>query len=618
MIILGMSVNVLFGLLGLIDALNIRFYYLYSPQVINIAFFSPTTDFWIWWGSLLFTTSETLLRAILRDRDIRSTLLLSILTSASLSAFLIYGRTAYLLAAPLGFIAVALSIHQRDGYLVTTKQEAASLTLLCTISPLIIIEALSASSWTLNMFDYESPLTLTPRWIFSRVDLQLFNVLYPSTSWLLLLFLYSWIWIPALKHTLSRVTLLKRLSLRIDRNTVSHSQNAGSKFMLNNKHVALGLILSLTAVAFITCYPYAHAPTSSLVGSDSLDYYNLLREMAQKGPLTAFQKDRPFAALLMYLIQHASGSSPDAVVRIMPAILAVCLGLAVFWLVKVGTKNVREALMSSLFSSFSFQTTVGLFSYFIANWLAIIESLVLLAFLLQSLEKRSWKHLSASAFIGMTVLLTHPYTWDALMAVLAFYLMWTFLGRKPDRKSEVTLVAFLLASNLAFYGFYSLAPFGKGLSSAEGTALHNVASSISVSNLLNLQGNLNSMVQAWVGGLFGNPLLILLAIAGVLSMFNFTKKFNRVMLLWIIVPSLTLLAVSPDPYYYRLTYLIPIQIQAAAGLHWALSKLEHLKAFSKPGSLLLRVVSVSIITLAVLLMLNYALRSADEAVVNML
>lgn len=613
-----MSVNVLFGLLGLINALNIRFYYLHSPQVINIAFFSPTMDFWIWWGSLLFTTSETLLRAILRDRDIRSTLLLSILTSASLSAFLIYGRTAYLLAAPLGFIAVALSIHQRDGYLVTTKQEAASLTLLCTISPLIILEALSASSWTLNMFDYESPLTPTPRWIFPRVDLQLFNVLYPSTSWLLLLFLYSWIWIPALKHTLSRVTLLKRLSLRIARNTVSHTQNAGSKTMLSNKHVALGLILSLTAAALIAYYPYAHTPTSSLVGSDSLDYYNLLREMAQKGPLTAFQKDRPFAALLMYLIQHTSGSSPDAVVRIMPAILAVCLGLAVFWLVKVGTKNLREALMSSLFSSFSFQTTVGLFSYFIANWLAIIESLVLLAFLLQSLEKRSWKHLSVSAFIGMTVLLTHPYTWDALMAILAFYLMWTFLGRKPDRKSEVTLVAFLLASNLAFYGFYSLAPFGKGVSSAERTTLQNVASSISVSNLLNLQSNLNSMVQAWVGGLFGNPLLILLAIAGVLSMFNFTKKFNRMMLLWIIVPSLALLAVSPDPYYYRLTYLIPIQIQAAAGLQWALNRLEHLKALSKPGSLLLRVVSVSIITLTVLLMLNYALRSADEAVVNML
>lgn len=500
-----MSVNVLFGLLGLINALNIRFYYLHSPQVINIAFFSPTMDFWIWWGSLLFTTSETLLRAILRDRDIRSTLLLSILTSASLSAFLIYGRTAYLLAAPLGFIAVALSIHQRDGYLVTTKQEAASLTLLCTISPLIILEALSASSWTLNMFDYESPLTPTPRWIFPRVDLQLFNVLYPSTSWLLLLFLYSWIWIPALKHTLSRVTLLKRLSLRIARNTVSHTQNAGSKTMLSNKHVALGLILSLTAAALIAYYPYAHTPTSSLVGSDSLDYYNLLREMAQKGPLTAFQKDRPFAALLMYLIQHTSGSSPDAVVRIMPAILAVCLGLAVFWLVKVGTKNLREALMSSLFSSFSFQTTVGLFSYFIANWLAIIESLVLLAFLLQSLEKRSWKHLSVSAFIGMTVLLTHPYTWDALMAILAFYLMWTFLGRKPDRKSEVTLVAFLLASNLAFYGFYSLAPFGKGVSSAERTTLQNVASSISVSNLLNLQSNLNSMVQAWVGGLFETP-----------------------------------------------------------------------------------------------------------------
>jgi hypothetical protein len=75
---------------------------------------------------------------------------------------------------------------------------------------------------------------------------------------------------------------------------------------------------------------------------------------------------------------------------------------------------------------------------------------------------------------------------------------------------------------------------------------------------------------------------------------------------------LAILAVSPDPYYYRFIYLIPIQIQAAAGLHWTLDKLGHARASLETGKTL-RTAPILIATLVLLMLLNYALRSVDNA-----
>jgi hypothetical protein len=61
----------------------------------------------------------------------------------------------------------------------------------------------------------------------------------------------------------------------------------------------------------------------------------------------------------------------------------------------------------------------------------------------------------------MTVLLTHPYTWDVLMAVLVFFLAWTFLKRKSEGKLGVGLLAFVLAANLVFYTPIPWRPSGR-------------------------------------------------------------------------------------------------------------------------------------------------------------
>jgi len=608
----------LFGLFKLVNLLDIRFYLLYSPKTVNIVIFSPAADLSIWIVSLLLAVLEMLLVKALCDVSFpRWTILPFLFLLCSLAVFQINDKMGYFLAIPAGFAIAIISTYYCDGYLVAGRKEAASTTLSFAASLLILFEIASASSWILNLFAYEVPFGTGLRWLFPIIDLQLFNVLYPLTSWLFLLFLYSWIWIPVLKQVSPRIATLKRAKLKIKKISLFRVPDAGSIFTLNRKYIVLGLLLSLATAAFVSYYPYTHVPHSTLVGSDSVEYYNWVSSLNQKGPLTVFNTDRPLPLLLMYVVQIATGWSPETVVRMMPTILALCLCLAVYWFVKIGTKNEFAAVVSSLLSSFSFQVTVGVFAYFLANWMAIIESLLLLVFLLKSSEKQSWKFVVLSAVMGMAVLLTHPYTWDVLMAVLILYFAWTLIRKGSGRKREILLLALLLASNFIFYAAYAQAPFGKSLGSAEGGSLSGVTSGIGVSNFLNLQNNLAMIVQSYVGGLFGNPFLILLAVVGVFSMFDFSERFNKIMMSWVMVPSLALLIVSPDPYYYRFLYLIPIQIQAAAGLLWITSKLELMKSWFKTERNL-RTFKILIVILVVLVLFNYALRSVDEAVVHIL
>jgi hypothetical protein len=612
------AVTILFGFFKLINLLGIRFYFLYSPKTVNIVISSPIVDVSIWVISLLIVVLEMLVVKALRDVNYpRWTAFPFLLLAASLAVFQFNDVIAYLLAVPAGLAIAGISTYYGDGFLLAGRKEAVSFTLSCVVGLLTLFELAAASSWILNTFDYEVPFGPSTRWMFPTVDLQLFNTLYPLTSWLFLLFLYSWIWIPALKHAVSRAASSGRLRLRTWKGSSFRLQGAGSALRLNSKYMALCLFLSLAASAFIAFYPHAHLSNSTLVGADSVDYYNLLNSVSQKGPLVAFNTDRPLPILLMYAVQVATGLSTETVVNIMPTILAGCLSLAVYWFVKVGTKNEVAALMASLFSSFSFQVTVGVFSYFVANWMAIIESLLLMIFLLKSLEKQSWKYMALSAVMGMVVLLTHPYTWDVLMAILILYSAWALIRKGSGKRREIILLILLLASNFVFYAAYAQAPFGKSLGGAEGTNLTNVASSFGVSNLLDLQNNLASVVQSFVGGLLGDPLLILLAVVGVFSMFDFAKRFNRIMLLWVVVPSVALLAVSPDPYYFRFLYLIPIQVQAAAGLLWIIDKLGFARSWFKADRNFWAF-KVLAVMLVVLFLLNYALRSVDEALVHIL
>jgi hypothetical protein len=608
--VIAASLSLTFGFFKLANLLNITFNYQYSAQTINITIFSSTIDWAIWILSTLIVAFEIPIIKIEKDIKLPTWVITpALVLVVSVVAYLVSQPAAYLLAVLSGLSITALSIYFCDGYLLSSRKEVAEIVLSCFAGILVFFEIGSAVCWIINIFDYQVPFFTGPRWILPQIDLQLFNVFYPLTTALLLLFLYSWIWIPLLKSALHKIEPLKRLSSHLKEKMISRFSDLDPPKRLKRTHLALCLLITIGVSLFIAYYPNFHLQPGVLAGADSADYYGWLQGLTVNGTASALQTDRPIPLLAMYGLQHAIGASTETTVRIAPMIFTALPTLALFWFVQQGTKNQRLALLAAALSSMSFQTTIGVYGYFASNMLAIAESLVMLTCLLKAFEKKSWPWAAASTLLGFTVLLSHPYTWDVIMIILTLLLGWLMLRKKPGENSEIISVSFLLGSNLLFYVGYSLAPFGKQVGSGAGLA-SGALSTVSFSNFLNLPNNLSVTVQTWLAGLFSNPLLILLALVGVISMFQLAKTFNKITLLWIIVPSLAILAVSPDPYQYRFLYIIPFQIQAASGLQWIINRFEQTNPEPK-HEWTRRTGPILIAMLVLLFLVNYAMRSVD-------
>jgi len=613
LIIMANSVNILFGLLILIDLLNIRFYYFYSQNIINITIFSPSIDWWIWCISLLFIIVEMFIMKFLYHLSLPRWIIfpyLSLITSFAI--FLINNQVATLLTILLGFVAIGLSIYYGKGFLFATSKEVVLLVFIGIIGLLIPIELASLSSWIINAFDYEVPFGPSLRWRFPLVDLNLFNILYPLTSWILLILLYCWIWIPISRY----------LFLRMRRDDFSSIHLPG---ILERQYLTLVLFITLVVAVFVAYYPYIHLPPPGLVGVDSLsgvNYYGFLTHMVKDGPYASLRSDRPIFFLLLYFVKIVTMQPSYFVIRIMPAICAVGLALATFWFVKTGTKNDHLALLSSIFSVFSFQTTAGMYGYLLANWFIIIEIMLFFTFLLKSLEKRSIICSLIVGLISILALLTHPYTWLIMIGILVSYMILTFLVRSGIRKDipflliPLVITAIVFAPYLIYVkgGIYSSPSFWVFLNSI----WHAFISNLNISKIILLQPSLSLMVQRWAGGAFGNPLMIALAILGMVSMADMAKRFHRLILCWILVPSLAIFALVPgsENLYYRIAYVIPFQIPAAIGLYWLLSKLRSTLNSSSTSTTYFKLFQILIITLVILLLFNYSIRTVDEAMIQ--
>ncbi|TFH25038.1 hypothetical protein E4G67_01395 [Candidatus Bathyarchaeota archaeon] len=532
------------------------------------------------------------------------------LTVAVALVYLVDAALGVLFGVSLGFAVVGLMAYFGFGFRLR-RGLGVCFMLLGVLGLVMFFEAVSLATWIWNIFDYSFPFVDVVHWRFALVDLNLFNVSYGWTSWLFVALLYSWIWIPLGKYAFVKVKSLRAFSERV---VISGSFGFGK---LSRGLLFVGLFVIIGVAVLVSSYSYFNLAASSLVGSDSAVYFRWLEDMRLQGPAIALQVDRPLSNLFMYFIQSTLGLSSESVVKVMPVVCCVGLSLAVFWFVRVGLRNDVLALTSGLFPVFSFQSTVGIYEYSVSNWLALIEGFILFGLVLKSSGKHSWTYVVAAALVGVALLFTHPYTWDVIVAVLAAYLVWMILRhlkQRLDGKVHFLQLLFVLGVNLVAYGVYSALPFGRAVGSG---GIGFVGRNIVLPNLLNLQKGLETMVQMWVGGLYANPLLVFLAILGMFSIVVFATRFSRLMFLWVMVPSLALLVVSAENFmFYRIVYLVPLQILAAIGVFWLLNNLEN--GMRLKGGKSFWLFRIAVFVLVVFLFVNYALRSVDGAPLHML
>ena len=101
--ILATSTFVLFGFFQFINLWGIRFFYVYTPKIVDLIVFSPGLDSWIWASSLLIVVIEVLVvRALGVFRVSRWAILLSIFVLLALGLFLFNAWWGIFFGVPLG------------------------------------------------------------------------------------------------------------------------------------------------------------------------------------------------------------------------------------------------------------------------------------------------------------------------------------------------------------------------------------------------------------------------------------------------------------------------------------------------------------------------------------
>jgi hypothetical protein len=599
----AVALNLFFTALKMINLSNLTYYYWFKPQLISIVIFSPLIDQIIWGATLILVGLIVLLKNM-HNKTITITMIVCLPTLVLLLFLQTFFPLAVLYGIFLSFILTYMIIWRSQSFSVSRQlTTAAILTSLSCIA--LCLEAASLSTWTLNLFVYSPPFAQLEFWRFAIVDLQMFSILNSALPWLFLAFLTSWLWLPCLKFLESKISLKLEIAA-----TKKLQLSLPKPSEMNRKTLILILLATVALAVFVAYYPTAHFSSSILLGTDSTYYYSWINELSQKGPMAAFEMDRPFSNLLLYSIQALTAVSTEVIVRVAPMFCSAALCLVVFWFVSVGTKNKRLALISALLTVFSFQTTVSLFVYSLSNWIAIIEMFLIFGLLLMSNERNLLKSTVVLSLLGVILLLTHPYTWEVAIAILATYLIYAIAKTRSVDKQKIKQLTVFLTTNFAFFVVYSMMPFGSGLLKAGGAVFNYALPNGILPNLLNLQSSFDDMVKVWVGGLFANPLLIILAIVGVFAFLDHSKRYNRLMTVWLAVPFAALFAFSPGAFfYYRVVYLIPIQIFAASGLCLILNELENV--VNANSQRLLLVLKVLIVVLVVAFLLNYSLRASD-------
>src|SRR2546427_3474921 len=250
------------------------------------------------------------------------------------------------------------------------------------------IEALSAVEWAAYPYFPDKSL------FFARMDAALFSILAPFSPEFVIILLYIWVaklgaslynkFSKRLKSYFSRLAQsLSYLRHRISSDSVH-------RFALTDRpRLLLGLAVGMGVLLGLVPYRPQLNPAMTPVGVDAHYYIEWVNQMLQRSPEGAFSfamgnasfGSRPLLLLPIYLAVASGVITTVRAVEVLPAVLGPLLALSTFLFVREGKQSERMTGVASLFSAFSFNATVGMWAGFYANWLALAEAFLFLAFL---------------------------------------------------------------------------------------------------------------------------------------------------------------------------------------------------------------------------------------------
>jgi hypothetical protein len=331
----------------------------------------------------------------------------------------------------------------------------------------------------------------------------------------------------------------------------------------------LGLCSVLGVTVAITPHLSSVNPNEEHIGVDTpryVQWLDLMNNETSNPVQLAFSKissgDRALTMILLYAVTKFANLDTTHLVEYTPVIFTPILIIVTFFLTRELTSNDKISVLAAFLSAISFQTLIGIYSGFYANWLALLLGYVFFIFLLRCLKRFSRLNLAIATILLNGVLLAHVYTWSIILCVAFFFLVILYvLGYCPRR--HFLILCIILSSSMAVDLLNSLL-FGSS-SGIEGDVSVGLGHGFGITVFSERFGTLSDTVMTYYGGIYANIAVLGLVIYWIIRCQE--REIVSIFLLTFMSISLIPLFLGDWVLQSRVLYDIPFQIPAAISLY---------------------------------------------------
>ena len=404
--------------------------------------------------------------------------------------------------------------------------------------------------------------TFPMRWL-ANLEHGLYGVIANPAPLITILALFMWF-----IKSIVKIRIRGGTSPRIDLDSSDKEIHLNPKILL-----ALSLVLAVAGAL----YPYRPDinPESVPVGVDITLYLNWTESVEQDPSLIfTISGSRPMILLIIIALKHLLGWEFQEVIRSLPVLLNPLLSLSVFLMVSLASGDKEWASLSSLLTALGFNTSIGMYSYFLTNNLGLILIFPAIGFLFKNLTEEKYSYTAAASALASLAVFTHPWTFTQFYATIGLFgliLGYRYLN-KNRRNGLFTILIFLAVTGVVDV-LKGILIGGEGLSAFSSTAPLHL-------NFIYFWDNNKFTFRHLYGGYLSNSVLIGFAALGIYFLKR-EKTYHYFLEILLAVSSIyflvALCAVRMRPYIYipaRLMYNIPFGVLSALAVLILLRKTE--------------------------------------------
>jgi hypothetical protein len=388
-----------------------------------------------------------------------------------------------------------------------------------------------------------------------------------------------------------------------------NNNKTDSTYKISRTKTILYLLLCMGLSASLALIPHQKAvnPDGRSIGVDTPHYVTAIKRLASYSDnpedliLHAFLKeppfygDRPISLLLFFgLVKMVPIADQSEVVDHLPIVLGPALVLVVYFLTREMTSNDLISVLAAFLTAVSFHVLTGIYAGLYANWFALIIGFLSFMFLFKFLKRPNISFFVTYFVLVIFLLLSHVYTWSMLVAVTALFLIVMLkLNYYGSRRNLILLLLVILSPVLIDVIRTSTTGSIRGIS----FAVEFSQSDLGFKQLASFRANLLDTTQHWLGGLFGNFIILALAFYWLLKA-DHRSPHNIFIMIFLSVGIIPLLF-SGWTLQTRVFYNIPFQIPAAIGLYYII------KQEQKKGIMILLPICIWLIAISIVALSNF-------------